>query len=395
MLIILSLGYMIDFYDLTILAATRESTLTALGVLPQDMMSVSAFMFNMQSLGVFIGGLASGVWGDKIGRMSAVRWGIFIFSTATVCNVFAPTVEWFAFFRFAAGVGLAGELSASMTYLGEMAKPEDRALVGGTIYFCGVTGGIIATIVASLCEWQTVYWVGGIAGFIVLFIRLTYTDSAIFNEVKSNSTIKRGDLRYIFTNVSMLKRLGILALAIIPFWFMVYFVNFAPEIARALGFENPINQHISLLCYFVGSLAGSYLFPLLAHYFSSRKIAIQFAFILMISSIAMLGLVSSIAWSYYAVLLMIGIACGYPGLYMMMVAETFGTNQRATGAGIISTCARTSLILINTVVPWVVASCGSFWIGALVCAGVLFLLTMLSFRQIKETHNRSMDFCEQ
>jgi MFS family permease len=395
MLFILSIGYMIDFYDLTILAATREAVLTSLGVPPEDIMSTSAWMFNIQALGIFLGGIISGVWGDKIGRMSAVRWGIFLYSTATLLNLLTTSIEWFAFYRFLAGVGLAGELAASMTYLSEMSKAEDRGYIGGTVYFFGVLGGIIATVIASQFDWQVVYFVGGIAGYILLLVRLTYADSRMFNEIKANNTIRRGDLKWIFTNASMLKRMGILGLAIIPFWFMVYFVNFAPEIAREMGFENNINQHLALICYFIGSLIGSYLFPILAQQFGSRKKAIQCAFLIMISSIALLGGLSFIPWSYYVVLLMLGVACGYPGLYMMMVAETFGTNHRSTGAGIIATCARTSMILINIIVPWVAASCGNFWTGALLCAGVLFMLTMVSFRQIGETHNRAMDFCEE
>lgn len=393
-LFILAIGYCIDFYDLSILAATREAALTSLGVLPENMMSVSAMMFNVQSLGVFFGGIISGVWGDKIGRMSAVRWGIFIYSTATLLNIFATSVESFAFFRFCSGVGLAGELAASMTYLSEMAKPSERAYIGGTVYFFGVLGGIAATTIAYFCEWQTVFLVGGLAGYALLGFRLTYADSALFQTIKTDSTIKRGDLVGLFLDRTLLSRILILTLAIIPFWFMVYFVNFSPEIAKELGFKTAINQHLSLVCYFIGSLIGSYLFPLLAQKLASRKKAIQLAFFIMFSSIMLLGLLHSIEWTYYLILLIIGIACGYPGLFMVLVVESFGTNNRSTSAGLISTFARTSLIMINTLIPFAVIWCGSFWIGSLACAGVFFLLAVIPIRRLKETHMGSMDFCE-
>jgi len=394
MLILLSIGYLIDFYDLTIFAVVREQALTSLGVLPEDIMSTSAMIFNVQSLGVFIGGLASGIWGDKIGRMSAVRWGIFIYSTAILLNIFATSVEWFALLRFCAGVGLAGELGASITYLSEMAKPADRAYIGGTVYFFGVLGGIFATVIASFCDWKMVFLIGGISGYGLLLVRLTYADSKIFHAIKSDPAIKRGDLFMMFTTKSVLKRIIMLTFAIVPFWFMAYFVNFAPEIAKQLGFASAINQHISMMCYFLGALNGSYLFPFLAQKLASRKKAIHVAFFIMLSSVTLLGLLQTYEWSYYVILFAIGIACGYPGLYMMLVAESFGTNQRSTGTGLISTFARTSLILINTLVPWAVATCGDFWIGSMLCAGLLFLLAMISFRWLNETHAGSMDFCE-
>src|SRR3989338_6444650 len=102
-LFMLSFGYMIDFFDLTIFAAARGSILKDLGVSAQDTIRVSTLMFNAQAVGIFFGGLLSGIWGDKIGRMSSVRIGIFIYSTAILANLFVTTVPAFLCLRFLSG----------------------------------------------------------------------------------------------------------------------------------------------------------------------------------------------------------------------------------------------------------------------------------------------------
>ncbi len=84
---VLCLGYLIDYYDLSIFSVARPSILTDLGIPDSDRMSVSKLFFNAQALGIFVGGIVSGMWGDKIGRVSAIRAGIALYSCAILLNI--------------------------------------------------------------------------------------------------------------------------------------------------------------------------------------------------------------------------------------------------------------------------------------------------------------------
>jgi len=394
-LIMLALGYMVDFYDLTIFAAARVPILQHLGVPPEQYMETSAFLFNIQALGILVGGLTFGVWGDKIGRMSSIRMGIFIYSVATLLNVYTQTVNSFATVRFFAGVGLAAELGASITLLSEITSAKKRSLASGMVYFFGVVGGILATFIGSAFSWQTMFVVGGVAGLLLLIFRFAYADSVIFNNLKEQTQVVRGSLAHLFFKTNSLKRILFLTLGVVPFWFMAFFVNFAPEIARSVGLPEEPNQSYALALYFVGSLFGTFAFPLIAIKISSAKKSIFLAFILMLVALSIFtaGPLLSIE-AFYAVLFLMGFACGYPGIFMTFIAESFGTNQRATACSFVSCFARSSLIFINILVPFLSNLFQSMLWGACVAALFIFTIASLPLLGMKETHQKEINFTE-
>ena len=105
---ILFFGYLIDFFDLTIFAVSRQQCLEHFKISKENILSASILIFNIQALGLVIGGLIFGIWGDKVGRISSVKYGILTFSLATLLSVFTTNYHLFVFLRFLAYVGLAG-----------------------------------------------------------------------------------------------------------------------------------------------------------------------------------------------------------------------------------------------------------------------------------------------
>lgn len=394
-ILILAIGYMIDFFDLTIFAVVRIPVLTSLGVPEYDFMRVSALMFNAQAAGVVVGGVLSGIWGDKFGRMSAVRIGILIYSIAIILNTFVTTVPLFAFMRFVAGVGLAGEFAASITLLSELLNPNERGKAAGIIYSSGVIGGMLAAFIGTFFDWKILFIVGGLAGLILLLARVSVADSIIYQNVKSKSHIVRGSLKLLLLNKTSLSKLIAFLLSIIPFWFMAFFVNFAPEVAKSIGIRETISQGLSLAIYFIGSFLGSHFFPYIARLTASRKMSIFSALFIMLLAISMFSMGHLLTLQmYYLILLLIGIASGYSGIFMVFAAESFGTNQRNIASSVISNLARCSLIAMNAFVPWMASQFNQIWIGLVLSATIIFSLGVLALFSLQETRFISLDYNE-
>lgn len=394
-LFMLSLGYMIDFFDLTIFAAARGSILKDLGISPENTVHVSTLMFNAQAIGILLGGLLSGVWGDKMGRMSSVRIGIFVYSSAILCNLLVTSLPAFLALRFLSGLGLAGELAASVSLASEIFPTTRRGWASGTIYFFGVLGGILATWIGSYFSWRVLFAIGGFAGYGLLALRIGFGDSLLFNQMKQNSQIKRGSLKLLLLQRSSLARVMALTMVIVPFWFMAFFVNFAPEVAKGVGMTQAASQSVSLACYFIGSLIGSYLFPMLAQVLGSQKKSIFSALCLMCVAVSLFSLGSHLTLNlFYSTLLMLGLASGYTSVYMALTAENFGINQRTTATAFVSCLSRSSLVLINASVPFLVLQFDSTWMASLLSCSVVFLMSFLALFYIRETYGKSVDFLE-
>lgn len=393
--LILCFGYLVDYYDLSIFAVARSAILQDLNVPIYETMATSKLIFNAQALGIFIGGILTGIWGDKIGRVFAIRLGILVYSTAIILNIFATTIPQFVFFRFLSSIGLSGELAASVTLLSEISIGENRGKIGGAIYFFGILGGIISTGVQSLFNWKVLFLIGGISGYVLLFLRKFLVDPSLFNTLKLASHIPRGSLKLMLLKWSSIVKIFKLTLCLVPFWFMVFFVNFAPEIAKRIGIFDKINLPYCLFIFFIGSLIGAPLFTIIDKNFNSHKKSIFFSFFLMIISLSLLVYLGPKSVDIFSNLyLLFGISSGYFGIYMVYVTENFGTNQRATGSSLVNNLGRASFILINSFVPFIIDITENTAFGVILSALIVIGISFLCLYFTQETFGKELDFIE-
>src|SRR6476469_3595307 len=116
--VVAALGYFVDIYDLLLFTIVREPSLQGIGVLLTDKVQVlaaSTRIINWQMVGLLIGGVIWGTVGDKKGRLSVLFGSIALYSIANFLTGYVQTVDQYAWARFVAGVGLAGELGAGIT----------------------------------------------------------------------------------------------------------------------------------------------------------------------------------------------------------------------------------------------------------------------------------------
>src|ERR1044071_7653009 len=114
-ILVAALGYFVDVYSIILFSVTRTSSLQALGLTNDELLTSGVMLLNTQMLGLLLGGVLWAVLGDKRGRLAILFGSILLYSLANIANGFVQTIELYAVIRFIAGVGLAGELGGGIT----------------------------------------------------------------------------------------------------------------------------------------------------------------------------------------------------------------------------------------------------------------------------------------
>jgi MFS transporter, putative metabolite:H+ symporter len=174
-----ALGFFVDIYDLLLFSIVRRSSFTELGVAEANLKTIGESIISWQMIGLTVGGILWGILGDKKGRRQVLFGSILLYSLATIANGFVTTIEQYTWLRFIAGLGLAGELGASITLTSELLPKEKRGIAAAIIATSGVMGTIAAYFVHDLSgnDWRLCYFIGGGMGLALLFLRVKVLES--------------------------------------------------------------------------------------------------------------------------------------------------------------------------------------------------------------------------
>ena len=365
-MVIASLGYFVDIYDLVLFGVVKAESLQQ--IIPNasaaEQASIGKMLFNLQMIGMFIGGLLWGVLGDKRGRITVLFGSILLYSVANIANAFVVDIPTYCVIRIIAGIGLAGELGAGITLVSEL-MPKEKRGYGTMIIVCfGALGAVFATLVGTqgeviarvinsiagiqLQNWQIAYLIGGLMGLILLLIRMQKLESSMFRQTQIDG-IKRGDLRLIFKNrLNFRKYLQCITVGI-PIWFIVglLIMNSKDDFGPMLGLKN-VNNGYAVMYAYIGLSIGDLIAGLLSQWLKSRKkVVIIFLLIsLIVTLLFLFGQHSMTLESYYFFCFLLGASTGYWAIFVTIAAEQFGTNIRSTAANTIPNFVRGTVFII-------------------------------------------------
>jgi MFS family permease len=182
----------------------------------------------------------------------------------------------------------------------------------------------------------------------------------------------------------------------VPFWFLVYCVNFAPELSLNLtNGEFKVSQSLSIFFFLLGSLFGNIFIAYLTVKLKSRKKPIVFFFLLIPLAIIFYLYSYKIFFSmmYFAIFLL-GLFTGYCSTSITFVTESFGTNMRSTASNLISNIGRLSIVFVNSFVPFLIASFASTTIGLFLSSIFIMFVAVLPLYFLIDTFHKSIDFQE-
>ena len=392
--IVASLGYFVDIYDLVLFGVVRQPSLQALGLTGQVQANTGIFLLNTQMAGMLVGGVIFGILGDKKGRLSLLFGSILLYSLATLANAFVHTVPPYAVCRFLAGVGLAGELGGGVTLVSELLSKEHRGYGTTVVASVGVAGAVLAYWVSEGFNWRTAYIVGGVLGLLLLVLRVSVFESGMFRAIQ-NTGVSRGKFLSLFTSRKRFLRYLTCILIGLPSWYVVgVLVQQSPELAKALGVTGPVTAGKAVMYCYIGLIPGDVVSGLLSQYLHSRKKAVALFTALTVALVACYFVMRGISpKAFYALCFGLGFSIGYWAVFVTIAAEQFGTNLRATVATTVPNFVRGATVPITSSFVWAASYLGSIG-GGLAVGAVCLALAIAGLIHLEETFGKDLNFIE-
>jgi putative MFS transporter len=394
--IVAALGYFVDIYDLTLFNIVRVPSLKDLGFSGDELMHQGVHLLNIQMLGMLIGGIIWGIWGDKKGRLSVLFLTILLYSLANIANAFAQNITQYEICRFLAGLGLAGELGVGITLVSEVMTTESRGYGTSIIGLIGISGTVLGYGVTAGFNWHAAYLVGGILGLLLLILRIYVTESGMFAKLKSkDKAVKRGNFFMLFNDRKRFFKYLYCILLGVPVWFVIgVLIAFSPEYAKVLNIHGTIIAGEAMMYHYIGASLGSLLWGLVSQWLHSRKKSLWIALsFLVLFTGAYFAAFDVSAFVFYAIMFFLGIAQGYWIIFVTVASEQFGTNLRATVTTTAPNFVRGSTILVTTLVTYLAPTYGKWW-AALATAILCISLSLFSLYKLDETYNKDLDYLE-
>jgi predicted MFS family arabinose efflux permease len=394
-----ALGFFVDVYDLLLFNIVRRSSFSDLGVADAAMKDIGEKIITWQMIGLTIGGILWGMLGDKRGRKSVLFGSILLYSLATIANGFVHTVDQYTWLRFIAGLGLAGELGASITLTSELLPKEKRGLAAAIIATSGVMGTITAYFVFKLSgdNWRLCYFIGGGMGLALLLLRVSVLESRMYDSIKEVN-VQRGNFLMFFTNWHRFAGYMRSILIGLPVWYIIgVLISFSDEFARQFGIKG-FDQPTALMLQYVALAFGDMTAGFLSNYIRSRKKTLYIFYgitsLFMILFFALKG--GGSATNMYLLCMGLGFGSGISVLYITMSAEQFGTNLRATAAISIPNLVRGCLPLILILFQFLrrEGMTGNYVTGAWITGLIIMIIGFISVIYTRETFGKDLEFIE-
>lgn len=399
--IVASLGYFVDIYDLLLFGIIRIKSLTSLGVSAAEIDSVGMWLINIQMIGMLIGGIIWGVLGDKKGRLSVLFGSILLYSVANVANGMIGgenAIFWYMVWRFVAGLGLAGELGAGITLVAEVLPKEKRGLGTMIVASVGISGAVAAYFVSEYFgdNWRICYYIGGGLGLALLILRISVVESGMFNQIRDTG-VSRGNYFKFFTNKERFFRYLKCIMIGLPTWYVVgILMTFSNAFAEKMGVQGPINPGKAIMiCYAAltfGDLASGYLSQLMR---SRKKVLYIFYTLVLISVVLYFNMYGASVGLFYTICGIMGFSVGFWAIFVTVAAEQFGTNLRATAATTVPNYARGMLPVISLVFGGL-QSAGLSYLQSGLATGIICIVLAFGFAySMEETFGKDLDYVEE
>jgi MFS family permease len=396
-ILVASLGYFVDIYDLLLFGIIRMPSLKSLGLSGDELMLNGETILKWQMFGLLIGGIVWGVMGDKKGRLSVLFGSILLYSLANIANGFVQTVEQYKWVRFIAGIGLAGELGAGITLVAEMVSKEKRGIATSIVAGIGLSGAVFAFIIKQNFEWRICYFIGGGMGFLLLLLRLSVYESGIFQNIKATD-IQRGNFFLLFSKKERFKRYMNNILIGLPTWLIIgVLVTFSNEFGKQMGIKETIDPGKAIMCAYVMISIGDLSVGFISNWLKSRKKALYLFFGITIFFIILYftALWNGTAAGMYMVCAGLGLGTGYWAIFVTMGAEEFGTNLRATAATTIPNMVRGLLAVLILPLFGFLRNYFTYFNAGLITSIIIMTIGIIALVNIKETFGKELDFVEE
>lgn len=389
------LGFFIDAFDLFLFNVYRIPSLKDLGLSGDDLRIAGEKLLAIQMAGMMIGGILSGIIADKKGRVTALFGSIILYSLCNIANGFVHDVNTYAIIRFLAGVGLAGELGAGITLVGESMSPEKRGYGTILVATLGALGAVAAGLAGDFLPWRSAFITAGIAGFFLLLMRVKSMETTMFEHAKK-SNAEKGSFKLLFSSPKRIAKYFGCILMGVPIWYSVgILITLSPEIAT-LHHIDGLKLSTCFILFQIGIASGDLSSGIFSQYFKSRK-RILIAYMLFAIAATILHfnkIYNSENLSLTSFLM--GLGCGYLSVFVTSTAEHFGTNLRVTVTATVTNFMRGAVTLLIPLHQWIENKFNYSLTQGLATTGIIvWILALIPTLLLPETYGKDLEFIEE
>ena len=387
---VVSLGYLVDVYDLWLFTLYRPEILLSMGVEPSEQLAAGLSIFNWQMCGLLAGGFLFGWLGDRYGRRTGLLLSIGTYGVATLLNASATSLTAFTALRFVSCLGIAGELGLGAALVQELLPIRHRLTGSLSLVFIGLSGALIACFCYEYLSWTNAFVLGGTAGILLLLMRRLIIESArrtlspvpsLFLTFLSHRAVRRRLFAFVLIGLPLISLFSLVT-------------GFTPELSLALGLSPAISSVEVLVPMQLAYVGGDALASGLSHLVGSRKKIISL--FMCISSVGLLGLClddSPTATSFLFWSALLGLGSGFWILFLTSCIESFGQNLRGRAASVLPNLVRASPLCIFLAFGWLSPLLGIPY-SILALGSVTLLGAAWGLSSIDECFGRPLDFEE-
>jgi hypothetical protein len=240
--------------------------------------------------------------------------------------------------------------------------------------------------------------IGGGLGILLLILRISVAESGIYQQVKAQSHISRGNFFALFTNWDRLVRFLRCIFIGTSTWFVIgVLVFFAPEFGKAKGLDGILASNAIAIAY-IGLILGDLVSGMLSQILKSRvRVMAIFLALDVLAVTGYLALPFSSPAMFYLGHFILGFSVGFWVIFVTIGAEQFGTNLRSTVATSVPNFARGMQVPINESFKYLKnpAVTGSVITAGYIVGAVCLSIAFIALWGMKETFHRDLDYVEE
>jgi MFS family permease len=392
--IVSGLGFFVDAFDLFLFSVYRIPSLKDMGLSGTDLTRHGELLLSWQMAGMMLGGILSGIAGDKLGRVSVLYASITLYSLANIANSYVADTASYAVVRFLAGIGLAGELGAGITLVSESMTIEKRGYGTILVATLGALGAVSAGLISDFIPWRTAFFAAGVAGLALLLLRMKSMESSMFHSLQNKAT-RRGSFLLLASNPRRAFRYLACILMGVPIWYSVgLLITLAPDLAHLRNISG-LKLSTSFILFQVGICLGDLSSGILSQWFKSRKkILIAYMLLAMLSTVWYFHGAQSVQ-DLYLGSLFIGLGCGYLSVFVTSSAERFGTNLRVLVTSTVTNFMRGAVVILVPFHIWLESAFTIDLVSSLAITGtIVWALALLSTIMLEDTYGKDLEFVD-
>ncbi len=342
------LGWMLDGFDagiyIFVLVPALTDLLRAQGTTPDKghIALYGGYLFS-----IFMVGWASSMfWGwlaDRVGRVRVMCWTILLYSAGTALCGVAPSLAWFALFRFLAGFGIGGEWAAGTPLLHESLPEALRVRLAGYLHTATPVGGLLAASVSFLVPllgWRGVFLIGALPALLVLWLRVKVPEPAR-SPLRTRFSVKSRGPFHIDNARTTLSAAAMMACIILGLWSTTFLApTYVVSHLVAMGYTLAEAQRwasLSGLLMNFGTLAACLLMSAIARHTRRRAAALFFFLGALLTNLIAWPVIAmhfGWVWVFLALLPVLGFFTnGVFALFTVWLPEMFPSSHRSFGSG--------------------------------------------------------------